>query len=169
MTGDPGSGPTDRSLSPVRQAAFRLLALRDRSSGELAARLAARFPEEQVMQVVHGLEADGYLDDARLARHLADRLAVEKGFGPARVKAELRRRKLPLEPAAEVLAEQAAPDTLQAAARQAARRYLRTPPASVDDRLLRRMSGYLARRGFPDGSIRDIVTTVRQGRLWDEV
>lgn len=163
------SGPEARELGPVRAAAYRLLAVRDRSSGELSERLCARFPQDQVEQVVQGLADDGYVDDAKLARHLASRFAEERGFGPARVKAELKRRKLPLEPVADLLAEQASGDTLKQAVRAAARRYLRTPPATVDDRLLRRMSGYLARRGFPPGAIRDIVTTVRQGRLWDEV
>jgi regulatory protein len=164
-TPPPADAPTParpEALRLTRAAAFRLLARRDRSRSELQSRLAARFPADLADRVVDELTQAGYLDDARLAKRLAERLADERGFGPARVRHELLRRGLPPE-----AAPPPDPEAVRAAALQAARRYL--ADRAPDDRTLRRLAGHLERRGFPAADIRAIVRGSREGRLWDDV
>jgi len=163
-----GSEPrhSPEALQATRAAAFRLLARRDRSKKEIRERLSLKHPPAAVAAVVDDLVRDGYLDDARLAHRLAERWAGERNFGPMRIRHELTRRGLaPLEDLA------SDPDAVQAAALRAARRCLsgRTGQADPNDpRTVRRLAGYLERRGFSGATIRAIVRLTRQGELWSD-
>lgn len=163
---DPAPPPSD-ALARARQAAFRLLAVRDRSTGELESRLLARHPPAAVARVLEELAGAGYLDDARLARRLAERYLAERDFGPARIRHELRRRGLAA--AAAEAVEAPDPEAVAAAALRATRRYLRGRPPALDEAAVRRLAGHLERRGFPADTIRGIVRRSREGRLWDDV
>jgi len=79
----------------VRSRAIRLLAGREHSRLELSRKLAARdYPADVIETVLAGLERDGLLDEARLVdAYVAGRLA--KGFGPLRIRLELREKGLP--------------------------------------------------------------------------
>jgi regulatory protein len=157
--------PPAESLQGTRAAAYRLLARRDRSKSELARRLSLKFPEAAVAAVIDELARDGYLDDARLALRLAESWAQERNFGPRRIRHELMRRGLaPLSDA------EPDPDAVHAAALRAARRHLasRTAADPDDPRTVRRLAGYLERRGFSGATIRAIVRLTRQGELWSD-
>jgi len=71
---------------------LRLLASREHSRFELARKLRARgFAEGEVESALTDLVRDGSVSDARMAEaYAAERLA--KGFGPLRVRQELRQR-----------------------------------------------------------------------------
>jgi regulatory protein len=166
LTAGPRPSPSDADpFGAAKHAALRLLALRDRSRGELVQRLSARFPEDVAARVVEDLAAAGYLDDEGLARRLAERFAGERGFGPARIRAELRRRGLSAE-TAEAAVGRDDPEALLQRGLEAARRHLKRDTGPLDDPSLRRLAGHLERRGFPAGVIRAIVTLSRQGRVW---
>lgn len=158
--------PTPDGFGPARDAAMRLLAVRDRSRGDLAQRLKLRFSEEVADRVVADLAAAGYLDDLGLARRLAERFAGERGYGPARIRAELRRRGLSAQDTEAALGP-ADPEALRERALAAARRYLKDKAGPLDDRAVRRLAGHLERRGFPAESIRAIVTLSREGGVWE--
>lgn len=70
--------------------ALDLLAARDHSREELARKLAARgFAEDRVGSTLDALAEAGLLDEGRLAEaYVAERL--HKGFGPLRIRQELR-------------------------------------------------------------------------------
>lgn len=157
--------PDPDTFGQARDRALRLLAVRDRSRGELAARLKSRFSEQIAERVVADLAAAGYLDDPGLARRLAERFAGERGYGPARIRAELRRRGLSAADA-EAAVGPDDPEAIRDRARAAARRWLRGRPEPLDARDARRLAGHLERRGFPAEAIRAIVAWSRQGRVW---
>ncbi len=74
--------------------ATRALASRDRSRGELEARLdAAGFSETAREEALGSLEAAGLLDDARVAESRAREMA-RHGYGDAAIRADLRSRRI---------------------------------------------------------------------------
>jgi regulatory protein len=67
-------------------SAFRILARRDHTCRELQAKLRRRgFTASAIEQALARCRQLGYLDDARTAAVLADRLS-EKGYGPLRIR-----------------------------------------------------------------------------------
>lgn len=80
-------------------AALRALRAADRSRAELDARLERRgIAQSERTAALDELERLGYLDDARTATTRAERLA-ERGYGDARIRADLEGRSLPVEAA----------------------------------------------------------------------
>ena len=77
-------------------AAIGLLARRDLSEGEVRMKLLARdFGEREVEEAIFRLRERRYLDDRSLAEALARTQARTKHQGPLRVRAHLRRRRIP--------------------------------------------------------------------------
>lgn len=78
----------------IEDIALRLLARREHSRDELGRKLRARgFANEAIAPVLDRLVAEGALNEARLVEHyVAERAA--KGFGPLRIRAELREKGL---------------------------------------------------------------------------
>jgi SOS response regulatory protein OraA/RecX len=85
-------------------AATRSLAASDRSQRSLERRLAqAGHPAAAREAAVAALGRAGLLDDSRVAQSRADLLA-RRGYGDAAIRADLRRRLIPAEAAAEAIA-----------------------------------------------------------------
>ncbi len=79
----------------VFAAALRLLARRDHFAAELAAKLARRgFPGDEVEHAAARGGRRGRLDDHRLAARFVELRRSDRGWGPHRLAAELRRRGL---------------------------------------------------------------------------
>jgi regulatory protein len=78
------------SVEEVERLALKLLVAREHSRLELARKLATRGCDgEFIAAALDRLTADGSIDEARLADHyVAER--VGRGFGPLRIRAELR-------------------------------------------------------------------------------
>ena len=77
-------------------AAIGLLARRDLSEGEVRTKLLARdFGEREVEEAVSRLRERRYLDDRSLAGSIARTQARTKHQGPLKVRAHLRRRRIP--------------------------------------------------------------------------
>lgn len=73
--------------------ALRLLRNRDYFVEELRRALARRgCPSEEIDYAIEVCKKRRYLDDSKLAREIAHRLDFKKHYGPARIKAELRKR-----------------------------------------------------------------------------
>lgn len=85
---DPGSNGSEAVLA----AAYRLLARREHARAELHRKLCDRgHPVAQVDTVVEDLVRQDLLSDERFAESYT-RVRTERGFGPARIAAELRQR-----------------------------------------------------------------------------
>jgi regulatory protein len=140
-----GRRPLDTSAA--RRVAADLLSRRPWTRAELAARLRRRgAPADLAADVVADLTARGYLDDARFARQWVEARSA-RGYGPARLTAELRARGVAdalvgaalgsLEPGGEL-----------ERARAVARRRLGALRAGRQDRAASRLRDHLLRRGF---------------------
>ncbi len=112
-------------------------------------------------QVIDDLVARGYLDDAAFARRWVEARAG-RGYGPARLRAELRARGVA---AALIDAALAAPgaDSALEQARALARRRLGALRRARPDRVAARLGDYLIRRGYgPAVASRVVRELVRQ-------
>lgn len=123
--------------------ALRILDARDRSEGEMRARLLGDgYSEDLCDRVVERLAASGLVDDRRLAQAIVASLAQRKLYGRSRITSELRRRRIP-EDIADIALEESAPvETEDERALIAARRLVRRTPDT--ERLIQR----LARMGY---------------------
>jgi regulatory protein len=177
--------PVDQELSArlghddlrwrARDTALGFLAHRPRSRGETQRRLyAAAFPPAVVHACLDQLAADGLLDDQAFADALVrDRLHL-RPRGPARLRDELRRRGVEGEIADAAVARglDAAGTSDEALAIQVALKWLtgkgardREALASARfgegrDAALRRLIGFLQRRGFGGDAVRRAVAAV---------
>lgn len=86
------SEPPRDNASDIEAAAIRLLTQREHSRHELEAKLTRRFSDTALCgQVLDDLEGRGLLSDERFTeQYLNSRM--RKGFGPLRIRAELRER-----------------------------------------------------------------------------
>ena len=153
---------------PVRQASINALARKGMSSAEMSDLLEAREvdPDEVVLEVQR-LEAAGLLDDRVLAEHLVRTLQERKGLGRSAIAAELTRRLLvpaAIEYALDLIDTG---DELSRAREVAVKRagQLRHLDREV---AVRRLSAFLARRGYGGSTIRAAVdqalpVTARRG------
>jgi len=74
----------------VEEICLRLLARREHSQQELLNKMALRgFSKDEVQPVIDELAEQGWQDDLRYAENYA-RFRIRKGYGPIRVKQELK-------------------------------------------------------------------------------
>lgn len=148
---DSGPGQVPDPLALLERLALKLLAIRDHSRLELSRKLAARgFEPLAVESLLTRLVAAGALNESRLAEHYAAERAG-KGFGPLRIRAELREKGLPdalIEPQLRSL-EGEWSDHLAALSE---RRFGPNPPTERADYAKR--GRFLEQRGFPPEMIR---------------
>ena len=131
------------------QTALDLLARRDHFRQELVEKLRRRgYPEAELEDAVARCADAGLLDDERLAARFVELRAADRGWGPRRLAAELRRRGVPAADAQQAAA--ASPELGRAALATALRRLEARAPAGWwrDGRRRARMLSYLVTRGF---------------------
>lgn len=149
-----GDGPPGEPEAPdadaARHIALRSLGRRAASRFELDRVLSRRGVERDVRdEVLDRLEADGLVDDARLAQDAAERLRERKAMGQRGVAAALRQRGLDPDDAAP-----ADPDEELERAVEAATERRRRMGSLDDETAERRLAGWLQRRGFSGGVVR---------------
>jgi regulatory protein len=146
-----GSGQPERS---AYDRGLSMLARREYSQRELRARLEHAGCDEAESEAALGkLRAQHYQDDARFGEMIV-RARVGQGYGPARVRAELRSHGL-ADSEIRDLIDAAGADWEALAAAQLRKKYGSRPPADRAERGKR--AAFLLRRGFPAATVR-IVT-----------
>lgn len=138
--------PAAQGPDAARNQALRLLASREHSRRELERKLLARGYEAAILVgVLDTLTETGLLSDERMAEaYVAGRL--RKGFGPLRLRQELRERGLDEDLIGPVI-DLSPSDWLELMSRVAARKF---GPSPVTDRKeLARRARFLEYRGFP--------------------
>jgi len=143
--------------------ALRLLAMRARTTQDVAARLARRgYTPAEIEPVLRRLTAARYLDDAGFARSWA-RSPAHRGFGPGRIARELRARGVPESEVSAVLGELADERDIRGEAQAVAAKKLHAlrglPPAVVR----RRLAAHLARRGFTTDVVLELLRRLPGG------
>jgi regulatory protein len=140
-----------------RDIAVGLLARREHSRGELTRKLAQRGCEPgDIERALDALEDDRLLSDARFSEQFV-RGRVERGAGPARIRADLRQRGV-ADGLAEAALDQYATDWRQRAREVRRKRFGDEPPADYKQRA--RQARFLQGRGF---------TAEQIGRVLNEV
>lgn len=128
---------------------YDLLAARDHSSLELRRKLARRgFDEATIDAAIVELTTHGLIDDRRFATDYAEH-RIRKGFGPLRIRAELRERGIADAAIAEVVFED--DDRWRECLDQVALTKFGGRPA--DRRAMARQARFLEQRGFPPSLI----------------
>ena len=143
----------DLEYSPadIRARALNLLARREHSRLELARKLRQRgMAGADLEQVLDELVAARLLSDTRFAEEYA-RSRVGRGYGPVRIRAELRERGIDDAGIQAALAE-LGEDWCQQARATRQRRFGAEPPADLKERA--RQSRFLQQRGFSPEQIR---------------
>ncbi|MEE2031074.1 recombination regulator RecX [Rhodococcus chondri] len=152
----------------AKDVCLRLLTDRARSRAELAAKLEQKgFAEDVAGRALDRLTEVGLIDDADFAQQWAQSRHLHSGRGKRAIAQELRRKGIDPDDAAAAL------DGIDSAAERdraadLVRRKLRTQrplPTEGDrreiaaerDKLVRRLVGMLARRGYPQGMAFDVV------------
>jgi regulatory protein len=150
----------DEHLPPIgaaRNVSITALARRGLSRRELERHLRDRgFDDADIEADVARLEREGYLDDIALAQNLVGTLQERKGLGRSAIAAELTRRLLSpaaIEYALELIDTS---DELSRARDLAVKRASQLRHLDRDT-AVRRLSAYLARRGYGGSTIRAAV------------
>lgn len=146
------SSPSD--LLKARASALAFLSRRDHARAELLQKLQRKgFSDPAVEQVVQEMIDHGYLDDARFAAGYA-RMRAARGYGPVKIRQELKNRGVAGQLIDTALAE--LDIDFQALCQQVhARKFGANPPA--DRKGQARRQRFLYQRGFDAECIRQVV------------
>jgi regulatory protein len=142
-------GPEADHEAVARKILLDQLTGRARSRSELEGKLATKgVPADVALRLLDRFEEVGLVDDEAFARSWVESRQAGKGLARRALAQELRRKGVDDEVAREVL-EDVDPDDEEEAARRLVRRKLRTAARLDRDTAVRRLSGMLARKGYP--------------------
>ncbi|WP_257202183.1 recombination regulator RecX [Corynebacterium cystitidis] len=144
----------EEALAPVRKRALGLLDQRARSRHELRERLLkAEFAPELVNDVCDEFERTGLLNDQTFAREWVRQRAARRGKSSRALDRELQEKGVASAIRVEAISQLSAEDeekTARVIAEKKARSVKEVPEdRAAYDKVLRRVVGALARRGFP--------------------
>jgi regulatory protein len=153
----------------ARAIVLRLLTGAARSRGQLEEALRRRdVPDEVAERVLDRFTEVGLIDDAAFARSLVVSRQADRGLSRRALAAELRRRGVGDEDAAQALAL-VDDDAEVEAARRLAERALRSSAGQPRQARIRRAVAALGRRGYPPGlSLRLVGEALSEGSLVDD-
>ena len=145
----------------AKQQAYRLLSYRGRTARELRDRLQRHGHASAVIdEVLHELEAEGYVNDRKLACEWARYRIQTKPIGRRRLVWELRKRGIDEEVLAEVLRTVYGEVDETALAEQAARRRIRVTAHAPSLHAPARLTRYLMGLGFEPDTIAGVLTAM---------
>jgi regulatory protein len=144
-------GPDADPESVARTILLDQLTGRARSRSELAGKLAAKgVPDDVADRLLSRFEEVGLIDDEAFARSWVQSRQAGKGLARRALAQELRRKGVDDEVARDAL-DEVDPDAEIEAARVLVRRKLRSVARVDHATAVRRLSGMLARKGYPAG------------------
>jgi regulatory protein len=160
----PDNEPEVVDRAVVEQRVLRALGRKALSEKEVRALIADNgLDGPEADEIVERLIELRYVDDGVLAEELTRRLAEKKGQSKSAVGRSLAARGLPSDVVSEALSEIDDGEERRVAFEIAEKRARQM--GSLDAQTLeRRLSGFLARRGYPGGLVRDIVSEIARRR-----
>ena len=142
------------AAAEIEVAAVRLLAVREHSRAELLRKLAIKgFETAEVGSVLDDLQARGLLSDERFAEHYVA-MGLRKGYGPLRIRAELRERGVS---GALITTQLDQGDVDWKAMVREVRDSKFGAQRPVEHKTLARQARFLTQRGFPESLVRDLL------------
>lgn len=152
----------EEEMLRARRAALDLLAYRAQTAHEIRTKLARKgFSEEAAEAAAARMDELGYIDDADFARAFVRGRLAGRGYGPERLRMDLRRRGVAAKLIEEALEDEVEEDALyETALRHGRRRWLRL--ASEPDAFKRRkkLGDFLLRRGYGYDLVRRVTETL---------
>jgi regulatory protein len=156
------AGTEDKELKRAKNTAYRYLTIRPRSRIEVQTKLRDReFPRDIISSVIDHLIKLGYLNDEQFAQQWAASRVRSRGFGRRRIEQELRTKGIDRDTVKEVLGNLFEESPEADIARKEADKKLKTLSRFEPEVRRRRLAGFLERKGFSSGTIRDILRSVR--------
>ncbi|WP_237174243.1 recombination regulator RecX [Prescottella equi] len=150
-------GSPETLAARAKDVCLRLLTDRARSRAELEQKLAQKgYPQAVIDTVLDRLTEVKLVDDAAFAEQWVHSRHTYSGKGRRALATELRRKGIDDSTSNEALSQISADDERERAAELVRKKLLRTTSADISDRddrerLMRRLVGMLARRGYPAG------------------
>jgi regulatory protein len=165
------AGPLARTAGMA--LGYRLLGVRDRTEREMRDALVAEGIEtpEVIDDIVGTLRRQGYLDDRRLASQYVQYLAKRKPSGPHLVRRKLREAGVSEEILEEEIREALSPEQEREMAEELVRRKLatmkgmKTAGQKEREQAVRRIHGFLSRRGFSERVVSGICSKILRGKM----
>ncbi len=151
----------EKELARARNAAYRCLTYRPRSSAEIEAKLRDKgFDEAVIHNTLSGLIRLGYLDDEKFARLWSESRVRLRAFGRRRIDRELREKGIDPSIVREALdGVFTAGQEIDIAEKAAARKAKGMQFLDRETRR-RRLAGFLERKGFPYEVIRVVLKKI---------
>lgn len=142
---------------------------RPQTQAELEAKLADRgYAAGVIDDALARGRALGAIDDAAFARAWVNDRGLARGYAVSRVRRELQRRGVPTVVVDDALGALDERDDLAVATELARDRAQRMPARLEPETVARRLVGFLARRGYPEGLSRRVAIDVSGlDRQWD--
>jgi regulatory protein len=151
----------DGNTETVRKQALAMLARREHSSAELRSKLAAKgFPFDAIKLALSDLDREGWLSDERFIEVFI-RARRDRGYGPVRIRAELRERGIDDAEIAAFL-DVRDPAWLQVLKKLWAKRFGAVRPADFAERA--RHMRFFQARGFTAEQIRAVIERGESGQ-----
>ena len=148
----------------AKAKAMRYVARRARTITEVRRKLREKdHPEPAIDVAVARLEELGYLDDADYAREYVQSRFQSKGYGPVRLRRELKERGVGRHEIEDAMLLMDDEDVLDAARTHAQKRWPRLAGEDDPRRRREKLGGYLRRRGFTYDTIRRVTDEIAQG------
>lgn len=159
----------DDTVGKALRFVLRSTANRPQTEGEVATKLRGRQYDDAVVgATLERARRIGAVDDAAFAAAWVEDRGRRRGYGLARLRQELRRRQVPDGVVDAALAGLEDRDELAVATDLARRRAQQLPASLEPDAVARRLVGFLARRGYPEGlARRAAITASGLDREWD--
>lgn len=143
--------PPEEARRKAKEVCFDLLAARPRTKQELRSALVRKgFDGEVCDELLRKLDDAGLIDDAAFAETWVRSRHTHQGLAKRALVAELRRKGVDGEVAAEAAGEIDA-NAEEERARELVRKKLRTMTGVDEQKATRRLLGMLARKGYPQG------------------
>jgi regulatory protein len=164
-----GLQPSSEAVASALRFVLRSTRARPQTEAELRAKLRSRdHPDDVIDAAIDRATELGAIDDAAFARAWVNDRGVGRGYSALRVREELRRRSVPEGVIDEAMGVLETRDDLSVATELARSRAQRMPAALEPEAVARRLLGFLARRGYPEGLSRRVAIQVSGlDRHWD--
>ena len=164
-----GSEPSSEAVASALRFVLRSTKARPQTEAELRTKLRSRdHPDDVIDAAIDRATELGAIDDAAFARAWVNDRGVGRGYSALRVREELRRRLVPEGGIDEAMGVLETRDDLSVATELARTRAQRMPAALEPEAVARRLLGFLARRGYPEGLSRRVAIQVSGlDRHWD--
>jgi regulatory protein len=161
--------PSSEAVASALRFVLRSTRARPQTEAELRAKLRSRdHPDDVIDAAIDRATELGAIDDAAFARAWVNDRGVGRGYSALRVREELRRRSVPEGVIDEAMGVLETRDDLSVATELARSRAQRMPAALEPEAVARRLLGFLARRGYPEGLSRRVAIQVSGlDRHWD--